>query len=145
MCVLSVSTFVIESCRGLFQVIAKSASRQCSRCYSLHIPIFFFVSSAQVHHRSKGFTQFVTRPNVHNQFRELSVSVCLHIKRKPDSRDVSSSCGGVWDPCSVEDKTLQNCEAVVVMDRGWLGSDICTIFRCNNFIDTEISVLYSFL
>ena len=83
MCVPSLSISVIAS---MFLSWALSSScqdaiNQCSQRYSLHIPCLscsssvfsrdgpFFVSSAQLIHRSKGFAQFCTRLNQRNQFR----------------------------------------------------------------------------
>ena len=74
-----------------------SLSLSSSSLFSRHGPII--VPSAQLFNRSKGFTQFCTRLNQHDQFRQLSVSFCF-TRRRLDSTDVPSSRSGEWDSWS---------------------------------------------
>ena len=58
---------------------------------------------------------------------------------------LQSSCSGMWDPRSVE---YQSCKCAVVFlywSRDWLHSNILKFLGCRHLLDTEISVLYSFL
>ena len=126
----------------------QGATSQCSRCHSLHMALSLSLSlsllpSWSTHHtkcRFKGFTQLCTRLDVHNQFRQSSVSFCFahpapaRFNRCP----IILWWSWKWDPRSGEN---QSCKLAV----DWLHSNICTNFRCGNFLDSEISVLYSFL
>ena len=76
----------------------------CVRMYTVHCPVIVDNTCAFQHSPSHDHCTY--------QFRPLSVSLSVsHIRRWIDPTDVPSSCGGVWDPWSVEynPETLQCC------------------------------------
>ena len=66
----------------------------------------------------------------------------LHLRLRLYPTDVPSSCGGVWDPWSMEDQSCKLAMLLYYWSDDWVRS---TIFRCSNIFDTEVSILNSFL
>ena len=117
----------------------QGATSQCSRYYSLQMAcfsfFFFFVPSGQLFHRSNGFTQFCIRLDVHNQFRQLSVSVCF----AHQASALFNRCFIIlwWSVGSMVSKIpiLQICNAVVVLEAetGFVPTS-AQLFAVRNFL-----------
>ena len=86
--------------------------------------------------------------NVVFQCSCLQVSVSFS-ELQPFTRSIigssPSSCSGVWDPWSVEYQSYTLAMLLKYCARDWLRSNICAVLRCRHHLDTEISVLHSFL
>ena len=111
--------FLSSNCRG--------AISQGSLCHSLHIACFCSsssLSSSPVMVRSScDVLNSSTAPMVSLSFAPVSMCTtnsdnCLlqfsvqHLRRRPDSTDVPSSCGGEWDSWSVEH---QSCKCAMLL------------------------------
>ena len=121
MCAPSLARFVIESCCGLLQVIAKvrpvsvhAVTR--TACFASSLFCNQGPSSCQVLNSS-------TVPRVSLSFAPVSMFTTnsdnylfffLYIWRRLDSTDVPSSCNGVCDPWSVE---YQSCKCAKLIVR----------------------------
>ena len=112
---------------SFFQVIVQRAISQGSLCHSLHIACFCSSSSLSsspvMVHSSCDVLNSSTAPMVSLSFAPVSMCTtnsdnCLlqfsvqHLRRRPDSTDVPSSCGGEWDPWSVEH---QSCKCAMLL------------------------------
>ena len=125
------------------------AISQCSLGYSLHIAglsssLFFshhgplIVRSAQLFHRSNGFTQLCTRLAVHNQFSQLSVSVfCSAPPTLARFNRCPPSCSGLGSMVS-RIPILQTCNVVVVLKAVASFQHLPNLDW--NLLDTEVSI-----
>ena len=130
MCVPSLSRFVIASCRGLFQVIAKGTIGQCSSSpsspsscflplpllpassFSRHGPLIVCSTLPPFESFHSILPSVSTNKTIPNKCLFHSV---LHIGLGLDSPDVPSSCSGVWDQWSIEYQSSIFCDACVVL------------------------------
>ena len=159
MCAPSLSRFVIVSrfCRGLFQVIVKvrpSSVHAVTRCTLLASLLFFFLSSPVVVYSScqvlnsstvPYFTQFCTRVAVHNLLRQVSVSV--YFAHPAPARFNRGPITLLWSVGSMVSRVpiLQILQCCTTEAETGLVPTSAQNFRGRNFLDTDISVLYSFL
>ena len=123
--------------------------RHCfASCNCCHDP--FIARSAQTRPQFIGFIQ-LAHPSRCSRSTLAIVCFCARVSRSaaPITRSIigppPSSCSGVWDPWSVE---YQSCKLAMLLwyySRVWLRSNICAVLRCRDPLDTEVSVLNSFL
>ena len=132
------------SCRGIVQVIAKMPTSHCSQCNSMHVACLS-CSSSSVFSRHGPFTvpiaKIVCRCNKLqsvfctrlNQFRQLSQFFQFYRSWRRLVRLATclpSSCAGVWDPWSVENKILHIGNDVVVLKQRLASFQHLHYFRC---------------
>ena len=104
--------------------------------FSHHGPLI--VRSAQLFHRSNGFTQLCTRLAVHNQFSQLSVSVfCSAPPTLARFNTCPSSCSGLGSMVS-RIPILQICNVVVVLIAVASFQHLPNLH--GNFLVTEVSI-----
>ena len=105
-----VSVHTVTRCTLLASLLLCSVSLFFSR----HGPSI--VRSAQLVHRSNGYTQFCTRLDIRTNYDSGLFLSDLHSRRWLDSTDVPSSCSGVVVACMVSRRPILHiCHAVVVL------------------------------
>ena len=115
-----------------------------TRCALLASLLLSLSRSARLFHRSNCFIQLLHPSRCSQTILTVDWLAPPTSARFNGCAIAGTSYSGVWDPWSAE---YHSCKLAVLLyrSRDQLRSNICTVLRCWHLLDTEISILNSFL